>query len=125
VVICDDVSDFRDLLSVALHHASGIELAGQAANGREAIEVVRAERPDVVLLDIAMPVMDGMEALPQILSASPDSKVIMLTGFSSADVRARALASGATAYLEKGVRPAALVEAIRAACEGQLRPQPG
>jgi len=66
-----------------------------------------------------------MEALPQILSASPDSKVIMLTGFSSADVRARALASGATGYLEKGVLPAVLVEAIRAACEGQLRPQPG
>lgn len=118
VVICDDVSDFRLLMSTALQRSSGFVVAGEAGNGQEAIDLVRTERPDVVLLDISMPVMDGMEALPLIRVASPDSKIIMLTGFGGMELRERALNSGAVAYIEKGVRPSAIIEAVRAACGG-------
>lgn len=116
VVICDDVLDFRALISTALQRSPGLVVAGEAGNGREAIEVARKERPDVVLLDIAMPVMDGMEALPLIRQASPTSKVIMLTGFAGTELKAQALNAGAVAYIEKGALPAAIIQAVRAAC---------
>ncbi len=74
VVVCDDVADFRMLLVDILQGTKGFSVVGQAENGREAIDVAGEQRPDVVLLDIAMPVMDGIEALPLIRTASPNSK---------------------------------------------------
>lgn len=118
VVVCDDVADFRDLLIAMLERAEGICVVGEAGNGREAIALAATEQPDVVLLDVAMPVMDGIEALPHIRHAAPNSKVIVLTGFASGAVRDQALAAGAADYIEKGARPDNLVEAIRSACAG-------
>ncbi len=116
VVICDDVADFRLLIVTALKRSAGLVVAGQAANGQEAVDLARSEQPDVVLLDIAMPVMDGMEALPLIRDASPGSKVIMLTGFAGDDTRSRALSSGAVGYIEKGVLTRVIIDAVRDAC---------
>ena len=99
-----------------LERNAGCSVVGQAENGRDAVEVVRSQQPDVVLLDVAMPVMDGMEALPLIRTAAPRSRVILLTGFSNDEFQQRAMAGGAVAYLEKGTRPALLLDAVRAAC---------
>lgn len=113
VAICDDVKDFRDLLSLVFEHADGFEVIGVAANGHEAVALAAAAHPDVLLLDVAMPVMDGIEALPLIRQASPSTRVVVLTGFGSDTVRARALDLGAVAFLEKGLLPAELVDAVR------------
>jgi DNA-binding NarL/FixJ family response regulator len=115
VLICDDVADFRQLLVAVLGRSDRIEVAGQAADGAEAVEVARATQPDVVLLDVAMPVMDGLEALPLIREAAPGTRVIMLTGFSSPELRERAADGGASGYVEKGASPGAIVDAVLAA----------
>lgn len=116
VVICDDVPAFRTLVVTVLERADGLSVVGEAANGEEAIAAARAHQPDVVLLDVAMPIMDGIEALPHIRIVAPGAKVILLSGFSNDALRQQALAGGAIDYLEKGTRPADIVAAIRAAC---------
>ena len=91
---------------------------GEAADGFEAIELARRVQPDVMFLDIAMPIMDGIEALPKIRVASPSTRVIVLTAFASSSIRSRALAAGAVEYLEKGATPAIMIDAARRACAG-------
>jgi len=76
--------------------------------------LVRELRPDVLLLDIAMPVMDGLEALPQIRESAPDTQVVMLTGVVSESVRQRALDAGASLFLEKGIGVNTLAAQIKA-----------
>lgn len=116
VLICDDVEDYRALLVELLHRLPGLSVVGQAENGLEAVEVAGTQQPDLVLLDVSMPVMDGMEALPLIRSAAPNTKVLVLTGFASPSIRAQALAAGAVGYIEKGTPIVALLEAVRSAC---------
>ena len=117
LAICDDVTTFRQLVSAVFRWEPGFELVGEASNGLEAVELARRVQPDVMFLDIAMPVMDGIEALPKIREASPSTRVIVLTAFGSASIRSRALADGAVAYLEKGVTPAVMIAAVRSALE--------
>ena len=100
----------------------GFEVVGEAANGREAIELAVRTQPDVLILDIAMPIMDGIEALPEILKAAPGTHVLILTAFGSERIRAQALRAGASGYLEKGATPAAMVAAVRAAAENWGEP---
>ncbi len=102
---------------VVFRWQDGFEVVGEAANGKEAVELARRTQPDVMLLDIAMPVMDGLEALPHITEVAPSTRVVILTGFSSSTIRARALAAGAVGYLEKGASPAAMIEAVQKAFE--------
>lgn len=116
VVICDDQAAFRQTVVIVLGLDEELEVVGQAANGQEAVDSVRELRPDVVLLDIAMPVLDGLEALPLIRAASPDTKVVMLTGVTSEAIRERALAAGAVLFLEKGTGIDALARRIKEAC---------
>ena len=78
VVLCDDTRDIRLLLSLALELAGGFEVVGEAADGSEAIAQVTAHQPDVVLLDLAMPVLDGLQALPHIRERAPGSLVATL-----------------------------------------------
>ena len=99
-VVIDDTVDIRELLSLVLTR-SGMEVVGEAGDGQAGVEVVRAERPDVVLLDLAMPVMDGVEALPIIRELVPDARIIVLSAFAGA-VREQVLDWGADGYLEKG-----------------------
>jgi DNA-binding NarL/FixJ family response regulator len=116
-VVCDDQRAFRDVVSLMLSLEPGIEVIGEARDGEEAVRVVSALRPAIVLLDVAMPLLDGFEALPRILEQSPDTKVVMLTGFASTNgMGERALAAGATAYIEKGTDVPALIALIKGLC---------
>lgn len=116
VVICDDQDGFRKVLSLMLRLEDGVDVVGEATNGREAIAVVRELQPDVLLLDIAMPVMDGLDALPHLREASPATAIVMLTGLISASVRERALAGGARLFVEKGTDVSVIARLVRDAC---------
>jgi DNA-binding NarL/FixJ family response regulator len=93
---------------------SDLEIVGEASNGAEAIELARSAQPDVVVLDLTMPVMDGLEALPRIREAAPGARVIMLSAHGTNDMEARAVAAGASRYLEKTATTREIVEAVRA-----------
>ena len=109
VVLVDDMVELRSLIKLTLERSGRFEVVGQAGNGREGIDVAAATTPDLVLLDVSMPVMDGLEALPIICRTVPSTTVVMLSGFSERRLGAEAAAGGATAYLEKGLSPDALV----------------
>lgn len=117
VAICDDVAEFRRVVSLLISFEPDMEVVGEAADGRAAIELVSNTDVDVLLLDLAMPVMDGMEALPRIIDTAPSTRVIMLTAFGSERIRQRADELGAHGYLEKGIPPNDLVAAVRRAHE--------
>lgn len=116
VVVCDDQPAFRELIVAVLGQEPGVEVVGEAGDGRQAIEAVRALRPDVLVLDLAMPELDGIEALPHILEASPTTRVIVVTGFASARMKARALEAGASLFAEKGTDVGELVAQITGLC---------
>ena len=89
-----------DLMTIVLTR-SGMRVVGTAPDGSAGVELVRAERPDLVLLDLAMPVMDGVEALPLIRELVPDGRIVVLSAFAG-PMREQMLAGGADDYLEKG-----------------------
>jgi DNA-binding NarL/FixJ family response regulator len=91
-------------------------VVGTASTGAEAVDRCRELRPDVLLLDIAMPVMDGLTALPLVKDASPETRVVMFSAFDSPEIRARAEELGADGYVRKGSAPDELVERVRAIC---------
>lgn len=84
-------------------------LEGEAENGAEAVTLAERHKPDLMLLDISMPIMDGIEALPKILAVSPGTRVVILSGFEAERMGQAALDAGAAAYVEKGIPPSALV----------------
>lgn len=100
-MIVDDFSKWRVWLRSLLELIPGFEVIGEAENGLEAIEKAAQLRPDIVLLDIGMPVLHGIDAAPQIRRASPQSTIIFVTQESDSEVRTAALATGAAAYLLK------------------------
>lgn len=112
VVVIDDTPDLRLLLRMILELSDRYEVVGEAGDGATGIEVVREWQPDVVLLDLAMPIMDGLEALPAILHACPTAAVVVLSGFEADRMAHQALELGAVAYVQKGSRPEEIVEAI-------------
>jgi two-component system, chemotaxis family, chemotaxis protein CheY len=116
VVVCDDQAAFRELVSVVLNLEPGLEVVGEAADGKQGIDVVTALKPDVLVLDLAMPEMDGIEALPHIRQASPDTQVIVVTGFGSASVKQRTLDAGAALFAEKGTDVHDLVGLVKGLC---------
>jgi DNA-binding NarL/FixJ family response regulator len=119
IVICDDQAGFRQVMSTLLGLESNFHVVGEAGDGREAIDLVGELEPDVLLLDIAMPRMDGIEALPHIRLASPDTHVLMVTGFGSESVRRRALEAGASGFIEKGIDVDELITRVKDACAGR------
>ena len=120
-MICDDQAGFRQVLSVVLSLDPELEVVGEAVDGREAIRIVGQLRPDLLLLDVAMPVLDGLEALPQIRESSPETQIVMLTGVVSEGVRRRALDGGACLFIEKGADIDALVAQIKEVCSQPTR----
>jgi CheY-like chemotaxis protein len=102
VLVVDDSADLRELISLVLErHPDSWTVVGTAAEGQQAVEEARARQPDLVLLDIAMPVMDGMQALPLIRQAAPNAVVVMLSGYPFATAGQGAINAGAHGYLEK------------------------
>jgi CheY-like chemotaxis protein len=119
IVVVDDNDDVRRLLRVQIERLDSYDVVGEAADGLEAIEVVAALQPDVVFLDLAMPVMDGMEALPHIRQRAPGSRVIVLSSYEESAYGGKARAAGAVKYVEKGMRMnfrGIIEEALAAVC---------
>ncbi|HEX4492775.1 MAG TPA: response regulator transcription factor [Acidimicrobiia bacterium] len=119
VAVADDQALVRSGFAVLLRSAPDIEVVGEAANGREAVELVRSARPDVVLMDIRMPEMDGLEATGLITADSPETRVLILTTFDLDEYVFQALRAGASGFLLKDTRPEELLAAVRVLAEGE------
>jgi DNA-binding NarL/FixJ family response regulator len=114
VLLVDDARDIRVLLRRVFNADGSYEVVGEAVDGQAAIALVDELAPDVVVLDLAMPVMDGLDALPVLRSKLPDAKIIVLSGFDGARMREPALLAGADAYVEKGGSLFGVLETIHA-----------
>lgn len=113
VVIADDHAIIREGLSLFLNKEPDIEVVGTADNGREAVELVELHAPDVVIMDLHMPVMDGSDAMNEIRKKSTHTKLIVLSSYKEADEVHRAMISGANAYLLKDGPTQELARAVR------------
>ncbi|TQK53040.1 LuxR family two component transcriptional regulator [Streptomyces sp. SLBN-118] len=125
VVIADDEPLIRAGIRMILTSDRGIEVVAEAANGRDAIASARSHGADVVLLDIQMPVMDGLTALEELRRAAPAARVIVLTTFGERENVLRALEHGGAGFLLKDTAPAELIRAVRAAAAGDAYLSPG
>ncbi|MGX1700985.1 response regulator [Microbacterium sp. NPDC055357] len=113
VVLVDDQALFRAGIRMLVASQADLEVVGEASDGREAIDVVRATRPDVVLMDIRMPVMDGLTATAELLADPDPPRIVMLTTFDLDEAAARAIRQGASGFLLKDAEPEFLLAAIR------------
>ncbi|MFJ6720835.1 MULTISPECIES: response regulator transcription factor [unclassified Streptomyces] len=125
VVIADDEPLIRAGIRMILTSAPDIEVVAEAANGREAVELARAHVPDVLLLDIQMPVTDGLTALGELGRAAPDVRALILTTFGEKENVLRALSRGGAGFLLKDSAPGELIGAVRAAAAGDAYLSPG
>jgi len=125
LLLCDDAADYRALLRTVLAGDSDFEIVGQAGHGKECLERVPEVRPDVVLLDVDMPLMNGFEALPRLREQSPGTTVIVLSTAWTPELERRALDLGAVAYLEKPRNVLDLPDALRNALRGTASSRPG
>jgi NarL family two-component system response regulator LiaR len=125
VLIVDDHRLVREGLRTYLELIEGIRIIGEAKNGIEAIDQVQKHEPDIVLMDLVMPDMDGIEATRKIQELHPNTKVIVLTSFTDDENVFPAIQAGASGYLLKDISPSDLSQAIRAVNEGekQLHPE--
>jgi DNA-binding NarL/FixJ family response regulator len=112
VLICDDVDALRMLLRIVVELRPGLRVVGEARNGNEAVAEAKRLQPDVILLDLSMPVRTGFDALPELRQVAPDAKVIVLSGFVASTTAASVLALGAARFIEKGADPEGIVAAI-------------
>lgn len=113
MIVCDDTRQVRTLIKTELSLEPDIVVVGEAANGAEAIDLARAEQPDVVLLDLGMPVMDGLEALPKIKQVAPTARIIVFSSSDVAEMAEKAVAAGAVRYIQKTAPAQQLVAAVR------------
>ena len=112
VLICDDFASMRVLLGAIVEMRAGLHVAGEAADGEQAISQAERLQPDVILLDLSMPYMTGLDALPEIKRVAPDAGVIVVSGFNAAMIGPDVLANGADHYIEKGAHPDTIADAI-------------
>jgi DNA-binding NarL/FixJ family response regulator len=119
VVLADDHGVIRDGLGRLISALDDVELVGVAADGAQAVELCRRLAPDVVLMDLDMPVLDGIEATRRVLAAQPQTAVLVLTAFSDRTRITGALEAGACGYLLKDVDASRVAEGIRAAARGE------
>lgn len=113
LLICDDVDDIRMLIRVAFDSDDDFEVVGEASNGAEGIAAARALSPDVILLDINMPVRSGLDALPDLREVVPDAAIIIFSGFEDWSLSGRVQDHGADAYIEKGTEVHEIVDHVR------------
>jgi len=112
ILVADDTATVRLVLRGTLESSKAFEVVGEAVDGAEAVEMAATLQPDMVLLDLSMPVLDGMEALPRIRRCAPAARVVVLSGFDSDRMGSQAVAAGAAAFLEKHQRPDDLVASL-------------
>ncbi|MBT0768319.1 response regulator transcription factor [Kineosporia sp. J2-2] len=118
VLVADDQELVRSGFGMVLDARPDLEVVGEAADGAQAVRLAGALKPDVVLMDVRMPVMDGLEATRRIVAAGPGPRVLVLTTYDVDDAVHAALRAGASGFLLKDVRPADLAEAIRVVVRG-------
>jgi DNA-binding NarL/FixJ family response regulator len=118
VLVVDDHIVVRSGIEQVLATTDDMEIVGLAPDGQRAVEMVQALKPDVVLMDLSMPVMDGVEATRRIRALAPDTKVVVLTSFSDQARITDAMAAGAEGYLLKHAEPAQIMDAIRSVLSG-------
>src|ERR1700678_2469958 len=124
ILAVDDHPMLREGIAALLASQSDMKLVGEASNGREALEQFRKHRPDLTLMDLQMPDMDGIEAMVAICSEFPEARLLVLTTYKGDIQVLRALKAGARAYLLKGLLRKELLETIRAVHAGQKRIPP-
>ncbi|CAL9487369.1 Transcriptional regulatory protein DegU [Streptomyces sp. enrichment culture] len=125
VVIADDEPLIRAGIRMILTSDPAIEVVAEASDGRQAVDLARAHTPDVVLLDIQMPVMDGLTALGELRRAVPEVRALVLTTFGEKENVLRALGQGSAGFLLKDSAPGELIGAVRAAAAGDAYLSPG
>jgi DNA-binding NarL/FixJ family response regulator len=113
VVVCDDVPELRRLARAALEEAGEMEVVGEASDGREAIDVIQRLQPDIVVLDLSMPELDGLEAIPLIHQIAPKTEIVVFSGFEEGKVADVALRLKASRYVRKGAPLEDLRSAVR------------
>ncbi|MFN8148222.1 MAG: response regulator transcription factor [Candidatus Nanopelagicales bacterium] len=118
VLLVDDHALVRSGLSLLMESADDVQVVGEAADGPRAVELVQSLEPDVVLMDLSMPGMDGVEATREVLRVRPDSVVVVLTSFSDQPRVTDALRAGAVGYMLKDCDPNDLIAAVRSAADG-------
>src|SRR3954447_26268952 len=101
IVVVDDAAEVRLLVKTRLRLSGKVAVVGEGTNGREAVELAAQHRPAMLLLDVSMPVMDGFEALPRVRAASPETRVVLFSGFEEEGLAQRARELGAAAFIEK------------------------
>ncbi len=115
ILVVDDHATFRKALTSAIDLTDGFQVAGEAGGGEEACAQALALEPDVILMDLSMPDLSGIEAMQRIRTTRPDQRVVILTAHADSGVRRDALAAGASALLPKGTPLDELIEALQAA----------
>ncbi len=120
IMLAEDHSVVRQGLCALLNADGGFKMVGEAQNGREAVELAQTLRPDVILMDIAMPVLNGLEATRQILAANPAAKVVILSAHSDEEYIERMSAAGVAGFLEKQTSAEILTKAIREVANGKM-----
>ena len=121
VMLVDDHEIMRDGLREVLQRAGDYEVVGQAGDGAEAVRVAQSLRPDVIIMDVMMPIKNGIDACREITEVLPDTRVLMLTAASERDAVIEAVAAGATGYLEKYSGKEKLLRTVRDVAEGEYR----
>jgi len=114
LLLVDDQPGTRHLLRLTLEETGQYDVAGEAADGADAVVAAYKLRPDAILLDLSMPGMNGLEALPLLLEACPRARVVVHSGFENEFLTARAMQEGAHGFLEKGLPPEAFVAQLQA-----------
>jgi DNA-binding NarL/FixJ family response regulator len=121
VYLVDDVPELRELIRFGMEEDPGFEVVGEAGDGRSALEGIAETQPAAVLLDLSMPDMDGLEAIPEIRKGDPDVAIIVLSGFSADRMGGPAMERGADGYVEKGTPIQELRETTRTAVAARRR----
>ena len=121
VMLVDDHQVMRDLLRDALENTGEFQVVAQAADGQEALQVAAETAPDVIVMDVIMPVMDGIEACREITELLPGTRVLMLTASNEQDAIVKSIAAGATGYLQKYSSKEQLLTTLREVAEGEFR----
>jgi two-component system, NarL family, response regulator LiaR len=119
VLLVDDHNMVREGLRILLNEFEDIQVVGEAANGLQAIELVERLEPDVILMDLTMPLMDGIEATKRIIALRPDQHILILTGILNDERLFQAVQAGAQGCVEKTTEPMELIQSIRDVCSGK------
>jgi DNA-binding NarL/FixJ family response regulator len=119
ILVCDDHALFREGVNTVLRSSPQFEVVGEASDGRQAVQFAKDLRPDVILMDISMPILKGFDAARRIHKAQPETHILILTIYDDEDMVARCLTSGASGYILKDAPPAQLIYAVQAVSRGE------